>query len=71
MLLFFNEKTSTVSGGLLFYLIFEPTGILSSTNITFIPSGVSAAHIMPLLSTPLSFTGFKFAMSWSFLPIRS
>ena len=35
------------------------------------PSGASAAHIMPLDSTPQSFTGFRFATIMTFLPMRS
>ncbi len=54
------------------YLIFAPTGIESSANITLHPPpGISAAQIMPLLSTPRSFTGLRFAMSCIFFPMRS
>lgn len=55
-----------------FYLIFAPTGISSSTKITLQPpSARSAAQIMPLLSTPQSFAGFRFAISCIFLPVKS
>lgn len=54
------------------YRIFEPTGRLSSGKITLTsPLGISAAQIMPQLSTPHSFAGFRFATRTIFLPIRS
>ena len=42
--------------------IFAPTGRLSSGKMTLTsPLGISAAQIMPQLSTPHSFAGFRFA----------
>lgn len=54
------------------YLAFEPHGKSMSGKITLHePSGISAAQIIPLDSTPHNLTGFKLATTKTFLPTRS
>lgn len=55
-----------------FYLTRLPLGSASSGWITLqVPSGISAAHIMPFDSTPQSLTGLRLATIITFFPTRS
>ena len=56
----------------LHYLTGVPVGTLSSTKISLQPQALLVAAIsMPLLVTPVSLAGFRFAKTIIFLPISS